>query len=695
MAYYGLNPDKMLQYANESLSLSDKLNFKKGTGESYKLIGAVNYSKGNFKEAEDYFIKALNVFEQIKYYKGMILCYSNLGGIKTVQNKYPEALKLYQNSIRICEKTNETKLSGFANGNIGIIYNELKNYDLAIKHFSEALETHTKAGYQQGIAANLGNLGNTYFSKKEFEKAVFFFNKALQKNIEINDKLGVAREYGNKASVCIEQKKYQEAFENNSKALKINEEINNKKGIAVNYQRIGEYYLSQNNFDESLNYLSKANSFAKKIGIKDIQKESNSSLSNLFEKKGNIDSAYFYFKKYISNKEEIENENNRKQISRLEIQYEFDNKEEKYKTKQLIDNQNIKQQQLLLELNSSKLNESNKERDLVRLNYLKTQSELKSEQLLKNAQKKQLTIAEKEILLKQKEIKIAKLYIEAKEKQKYYLFGGLLLLTIIGCLLFYQSKNRQKTNQKLQLLNENLDAKNIELDLKNADLDQANKTKARFFGILNHDFRSPVANLMHYLQLQKESPELLDEATKNEIQTSTLTSVENLLSSMEDILLWSKGQMDNFRPKPENVRISKIFNDTNNHFSSEKKVAIIFENPNDLNVFIDENYLKTIIRNLTGNAIKALSEIKNPTILWKAFQEPVRSGGNNKTFLSITDNGLGANNDDLKALYDETEVVGIKTGLGLHLIRDLAKAINCEIVVDSKVGVGTTFILKI
>ena len=51
--------------------------------------------------------------------------------------------------------------------------------------------------------------------------------------------------------------------------------------------------------------------------------------------------------------------------------------------------------------------------------------------------------------------------------------------------------------------------------------------------------------------------------------------------------------------------------------------------------------------------------------------------------------------EEFKALYDEKEVVGIKTGLGLHLIRDLAKAINCEIKVDSKVNEGTIITLKL
>jgi signal transduction histidine kinase len=63
--------------------------------------------------------------------------------------------------------------------------------------------------------------------------------------------------------------------------------------------------------------------------------------------------------------------------------------------------------------------------------------------------------------------------------------------------------------------------------------------------------------------------------------------------------------------------------------------------------------------------------------------------------LSITDNGSGGSQEQFKALYNENEVVGIKTGLGLHLIRDLAKAINCMIHIESNPTTGTTFILEI
>ncbi len=157
---------------------------------------------------------------------------------------------------------------------------------------------------------------------------------------------------------------------------------------------------------------------------------------------------------------------------------------------------------------------------------------------------------------------------------------------------------------------------------------------------------------------------------------------------MEDILLWSKGQMENFKPTFKKIEVSELFNDLSKHFGSEENVEIRFENPKQISLNTDENYLKTIMRNLTGNAIKALKVTENPKVVWNAKEE------NEKVQLSITDNGPGGSNEKFRALYDDSEVVGIKTGLGLHLIRDLARAINCEIELVSQAGNGTTIILK-
>ncbi|MBL0012995.1 MAG: hypothetical protein IPP30_04325 [Flavobacterium sp.] len=126
------------------------------------------------------------------------------------------------------------------------------------------------------------------------------------------------------------------------------------------------------------------------------------------------------------------------------------------------------------------------------------------------------------IELRDREIKINNLELEAKEKQKWMLLSGFGLVGNYRRFAFYQNSNRRKINRKLRTLNLNLAEKNNELD-------QANKIKARFFSILNHDLRSPVYNLIHFLHLKRENPELLDEATKISIEHKTMSSAENLL----------------------------------------------------------------------------------------------------------------------------------------------------------------------
>lgn len=672
-SYYGVDTEKLNETAEEAYKLSSKLNFKKGIAESLKLQGAAGYSTGDFRSAETFFTQALNAYEEINYNPGIIVCYSNLGSIKLIQNAYPEALKFYQKSIRYAEKSHDLKNSAMAYGNMGIIYSELKNYDLALNYFNYALKNHQNSGNVEGVASSYSNIGTVYYNQNNFTTALKYYKLAMDKNLEINNQLGVARELGNIASLNMKQKNFSQAFDNLNSALKINSELNNKKGIALNYQGLGEYYHYQDKTDDALKYYLNANKIASEIGVKDVLKDTYKSLSELYENKSELDSSYFYYKKYIDIKETIDNENNRKQISRLEIQYEFDAKEEKYKNQQILDIEHLKQQQLQLDINSLKLSESNKERDLASLNFIKTQTELENEQLQTQSQKKQLDLAEKEIELKQKELKINKLTLKSKEREKWFYIIGLIFLAIIGSLLLFQNQQRKRNNKNLIALN--------------TELDEANKVKARFLGILNHDLRSPVSKLIHFLHLQKENPELLDEETKARMEKKTMDSAENLLSSMESLLIWSKGQMESFQPQLKNVSLDSIYDDLKKHFHGSLDM-LEFKNSDHLDeLFTDENYLKTIMRNLTQNALKAVEEIPNPKVSWDTKME------NGKQVLVLSDNGPGTDIKNLKSLFNENESIGSDYGLGLHLVRDFAKAINCQINVKSVVGQGTQFYL--
>lgn len=468
--YYGNNPVKMLDYGVQAVEAAQKANFKIGLAKAYRQCGIAKYTQGNFKDALDYFSKALASNEQIDNKAGIIACLSNLGSVNMVQNNYPVALDYFQRAIRKGQQINDQLTTGISYGNIGVIYSEMKNYGMALKHFQGGLDIHTKINYGIGIATGLGNVGNVYFKLKNYDKALEYYQKALEKNIALDSKFNMAREYGNVANAQSELKQYQLSFANFQKALQLNEELKNKKGIAVNLQGIGNYYYLLEKYDEALDYTRRANGIATEVNVFDVQKETYSTLSDIYEKTGKLDSAYVNFKKFIAVRDRIENEDNKKQITRLEMKYEFDTKEEKYKNDQLLSNERLNQQQLMLDLNQSKLNESNKERDLVRLNYLKTQSELKNEQLEKKAQEKQLTLAEREKDIqseKSKSLLQTKKLNELRIKQ-LWLYGILSIIGLAGILSFFINHYRIKSlkanndlnDQKVKRMEEEMRLKN-------------------------------------------------------------------------------------------------------------------------------------------------------------------------------------------------------------------------------------------
>ena len=136
------------------------------------------------------------------------------------------------------------------------------------------------------------------------------------------------------------------------------------------------------------------------------------------------------------------------------------------------------------------------------------------------------------------------------------------------------------------------------------------------------------------------------------------------------------------------IAVGDLFDYIEKFFGQAEHVSIRFDYVPGTMIPADENYLRTIMQNLTSNAIRALKSTPDAVIEWKATTDK------DKVILSISDNGPGIEPARAKSLFDESVVSNEKTGFGLHLIRDLAKAIRYKIAVQSEPGQGTTFILS-
>ncbi|MFT3679089.1 MAG: tetratricopeptide repeat protein [Ferruginibacter sp.] len=584
--------------------------------------------------------------------------------------------------------------------NIARVYSDKGNYDSAITYYKKALVVHEKAGDKVNMTSVYNNMAVAAQNiRSDYTGAVDYYFKSLQLAEEIKDTIQIAAALQNIAVIYLTQKNYQKALDFANRALVFREAKGLADEIAGTQVTIGSIYNAQNDTATAGKFYNKALAIYRSTGNKAGLALVLSDISITFDKdyRRKIEYALEAKKLYDEiNPYDIRAINN---ISNLGIAY-FDvvrydtNHTVKYgdvipvdKNKLLQTAEGYLKQVIILgeqsgqedyrsyamgylaEVQAYKGDYKN-----AYLNFRDFQQVQDSIFSQENKNKIAAIESQREIDKKNDQIKINQLALANQRKTLWGLVAGITLLAVIGGLLYRQNAIRKRSNLALQQLN--------------IELDEANKVKARFFGILSHDLRSPVANLVNFLHLQKEAPDLLDKETQAAHAAKMSMAAENLLDTMEALLLWSKGQMDNFKPQVKNVAVKDIFESIKTAFASSENIQFGFINDGDLQLSTDENYLKTIVYNLTVNAVKALKDTPAAAIQWKAWQE------GKQRLLSISDNGPGTTKEQLSALFDEQAAVSSKNGLGLHIIRDMAKAINCSISFETRAKKGTVFKLR-
>ncbi len=263
-----------------------------------------------------------------------------------------------------------------------------------------------------------------------------------------------------------------------------------------------------------------------------------------------------------------------------------------------------------------------------------------------------------------KENRLNILELQSASHLRVLLIVGLVAIGIIALLLYFIYRNKEKANLILNQQNDQLEKLNKELAL-------ANETKARLFGIIGHDLRSPISQIVQLLELQKENPDLLSADAKQRHENKLKIASENVLETMEDLLLWSKSQMQNFTPNLMPVNVSAIVQKELSMLqprADEKNIIVDNQLPTVFKKQTDENFIAIIIRNLLQNAIKYGN--KNSTILI----------AENKGEIHIANQTDNVNVEIVNGLLKNKNVNSKSFGLGLQIANDLANAININIV---------------
>jgi signal transduction histidine kinase len=206
--------------------------------------------------------------------------------------------------------------------------------------------------------------------------------------------------------------------------------------------------------------------------------------------------------------------------------------------------------------------------------------------------------------------------------------------------------------------------------------------------IFSHDMVSPLNSLLSLLSLNDRH--LLEKAEFDQYVDSIKKTTTNNVLLLQNLVKWSKSQMDGFVPKAEPIEVKQVVDDAVNllqHTASEKNVAIHNRTTPGDTCVADSEMTKLILRNTLSNAIK----FSHPDGAVEVYSKR----DNGFVIVSIKDEGIGMSAGEIDRLFTMRvqSVPGTAnergTGIGLYLTKEFVTLNNGEIKVESEKGKGS------
>jgi tetratricopeptide (TPR) repeat protein len=624
--------------AGQALTIYEQIKQAKKVILTLQLLGVIYYKMSDNETSKKHLERSLSLSEQIQDEKSKMKSLNSLAIIYGMQDT-KKAIAYYEQAIRIVQKLNDKEGEARLFGNMGRIHNELGDYVKALDYLQTALRIHENTGDSRGMAFDYQSLAATYEHLGDNEKTLEYTNKALSLAIKTGNKQVEASSYARIGTYYHTKKRYDEAVLNIEKSIEIYKKIGNTTQASYSLMALGRVYTDMGKkveayryFQESLNankakmgfqlgivdalnaiatiYIEEPDSvllkigidpgerFSKalttatealeistKVGIKDRKAMCLKQLSAIYENK-DYARAYEYYKQYVALKDSISGDEVKKQITRREIQYEFDKKETELKYQQRLTADELEKQRLLtvqqeqtlalnrqtLTLKEQALALSNKEKDLAHLAYLKEQAE-------KQEKAQELYLSKEREKGKERDLTMKNLELSTREKQNMYLVAFVvLLLSGLGALMYFYSVLQKQ--------------KNI--------IAQQNEINEHTISILSHDIKSPLLGVKLLLKKLNRDDLFVAQASQSlENQINAVNGVLNNLLRMKKVAL--------SRDKNASANVNIVLQNVLQELSvmiQAKELTIQNDLIADVVLPIAPEKLQIILHNLLSNAIK-------------------------------------------------------------------------------------------
>lgn len=224
--------------------------------------------------------------------------------------------------------------------------------------------------------------------------------------------------------------------------------------------------------------------------------------------------------------------------------------------------------------------------------------------------------------------------------------------------------------------------------------------KNDFINNMTHELKTPIASISLAAQMLNDTSVAKSEQMQKHLGNVINDESKRLRFLVEKVLQMSMFDRKKAVFKKKELDLNEMVENIANSFSlrvehTGGKVYTDIE-AIDSGLYVDEVHFQNVIFNLMDNAVKYRKPDEPLNITMKTWNDEEH------LYLSITDTGLGMKKENLKKIFDKFyrvhtgnvhDVKGF--GLGLAYAKKIVDLHDGEIKVDSELGKGTTFTIKL
>jgi signal transduction histidine kinase/ActR/RegA family two-component response regulator len=319
-----------INYANQSFKISNKLSYSKGIAGSYIILGFIDRSRSEYKNAKIKYLYAISYAIKSNDLNTISWAYQNMGNLYYIQSDYTKAMRYYMGALSKAEKSGNEKRMAMAFNQIGSLYMDIKDTLKAEFYYTKAYNILKENGDEIALARISNNLGNIYKFTHNDMKALYYYSKSLEVFKKNNLQSYISTVLNNIGMIYLTKKNFKKALQFVCESYNIDLLKNDQLNLTVSLLNLSSIYFELNKFDSALFFSIQSIKLAKINNFNTEYTEGCKLLSKVYEKKGDSENALFYAKESAAKLELDANKG--AEIAGIHSSYEKAKKDDKINT---------------------------------------------------------------------------------------------------------------------------------------------------------------------------------------------------------------------------------------------------------------------------------------------------------------------------------------------------------------------------